>query len=276
VRDIIEFRYFNNSLTFLSFFLQHVSQLIQCKNKHLLAFQALFKLDLLQTFLWHNKLMKVDLSKFFKFKWYLVFIILATLVLVLWSILYFFSDEWNGQNNLEYNAGALQISNRIYPDEYGFYSSKLSLALDEIDDAGLEWSSESLVVVDISEQREYIFTDTGVLYGTYTISTGRSAVSLGTTDDGVEKTENRGWVPGVWRIYRKLDENVPAGYGPRIMFLERYSYNSWIRTSVALHGTNRPDLLGVPWSLGCVYHENAVIIELYEVLEVNDLVVAID
>lgn len=153
-----------------------------------------------------------------------------------------------------------------------------------------EWSSDYLVIVDISEQREYVYTNDGSLYGVYIVSTGSSSVPVTMENTDVEAENNEGaeqegssisfedrsWSKGVWRVRWKYDGDLSAIYGDRLLMLDRYNNGGWYSTNVALHGTNEPEKLGTPFSLGCVYHKNADIIQLYEILSVGDLVVALE
>ena len=58
--------------------------------------------------------------------------------------------------------------------------------------------------------------------------------------------------------------------------MDRYVGGQWTETSVALHGTNEPEKIGTPFTLGCVYHNNADIIALFDILEIGTYVVAIE
>jgi hypothetical protein len=144
--------------------------------------------------------------------------------------------------------------------------------------------SENLVVVDISEQKEYLFNKDGKLLSIYKVSTGssdpvRTEVCV-ENDEGEEECEDewddRQMTPSVWKIRNKLSGEFAPLYGPRIMMLDKRVGETWMTTQVALHGTNQPDMLGVPSSLGCIYHKNVDIIELFEILEVGDYVVAVE
>ncbi|MFH1546873.1 MAG: L,D-transpeptidase [bacterium] len=123
--------------------------------------------------------------------------------------------------------------------------------------------SDYIVVVDISEQTEYIFDKEGDLIDTYRISTG---------EDGTDKAMGE----SLWRVESKIDYEVAPLYGPRMMMLGRYVNGEWITTTVALHGTEEPDRIGTPFTLGCVYHNNADIITLFDILSIGDYVVAIE
>lgn len=145
------------------------------------------------------------------------------------------------------------------------YKPKFEYAVDYLESllGGGKELTDYLVVVDISEQTEYIFDNEGNIIDTYRISTGESGTDR-------EMTES------LWRVSSKIDYEVAPLYGPRMMMLERYFQGEWITTTVALHGTNEPTRIGTPFSLGCVYHNNADIITLFDLLSIGDFVVAID
>ncbi len=65
---------------------------------------------------------------------------------------------------------------------------------------------------------------------------------------------------------RGLEQGLNAGVsltGETVDTYERYIY---------LHGTNREDRLGQPWSAGCVLMSNHEIVAIYEELRAGDLV----
>ncbi|MEA3357042.1 MAG: L,D-transpeptidase [Patescibacteria group bacterium] len=151
--------------------------------------------------------------------------------------------------------------------------------------------SDYIIVIDVSEQREYVFDNEGSLYKRYKISTGSSMVLVeeddeestneeSTSEESEEESEleyeDRSMGVSVWKVRYKTEHDASSYYGPRIMMLDRYIDGHWVQTDVALHGTNRPDLLGTPWSLGCVYHNNADIIDLYDLIDIGTFVVAIE
>jgi hypothetical protein len=152
-----------------------------------------------------------------------------------------------------------------------------------------------LVVVDISEQKEYIFDKEGELEKIYRVSTGSDSVKVEVCGDeeveeslGVDEESDLGneechneWVdrrmnPSVWKIRSKRSGDFGPTYGSRIMMMNKRVGNGWMLTQVALHGNRQENTIGIPVSLGCVYHKDADIIELYEMLEVGDYVVAIE
>lgn len=196
-------------------------------------------------------------------------------VVVYW---YFFSENW-GAIVTEVPEGLIGIEPKtedLDRKESSLYSEKFNEATSILGTIPL---SDYLVVIDISEQREYIFTRKGAFVTKYRVSTGSNHVKSGTevNAEGVEVPvyQDRSMGQSIWRVKEKRDSNLNALYGPRMMYLERLIGGKWTSTDVALHGTNEPDLLGTPTSVGCVNHDNADIIELYDMLEVGALVVSI-
>lgn len=218
--------------------------------------------------------------------WIAFVLIIGTFVWVVYA--FYFRSSWNTiesegasvvENNGEEDSDGTDISSEEEEVslESSLYSEKFDAALVEL--GGME-VTDYLVVVDISEQKEYLFTNEGEFVDMYRIATGATSVYAGTevNADGVSVPvyENRAMGVSVWRVSVKRDYNLEPLYGPRLMWLEKRVGNGWMETEVALHGTNTPEILGTPSSLGCIYHENADIIELYELLDVGTLVVAIE
>lgn len=142
--------------------------------------------------------------------------------------------------------------------------------------------SDYIVVVDVSEQREYVFSKDGEFIDMYTVSTGATSVYVGECPDDEEECDeedlyqDRSMGKSVWKVVSKVDSGLASMYGPRLMRLDRYLSGGWIQTLVALHGTNQPENIGTPFSLGCIYHNNADIIALYDLIDIGTFVVAID
>ena len=181
------------------------------------------------------------------------------------------NDDIEGEESIE--------STEVPQAEIPLYYDKFEAATSYLDEKSMTFS-DYLVVIDISEQKEYVFRENGTFVSTYRVSTGATSVYAGTevNEEGVEvpKYENRAMEVSIWRVKSKIDSGLPALYGARMMMLDRLIAGNWVSTEVALHGTNTPDILGSPESLGCIYHENADIIELYEMLEIGSRVVAIE
>lgn len=233
-------------------------------------------------FLWHNwdvKTRKIVIS---------VLLVGVAFVVGLFVYSLLSEDDWEKQkiSSGELNAN-YPLSYSVSTDELD-YSEKFTAAYELIKDLDV---GDYLVVVDISEQREYVYKIEGDikkasaidLERVYRISTGADQVKQECTEEDEEeecedgyKYVDRGMSQSVWQIRSKMEGPFGALYGPRVMMLNKKVSGGWTATNVALHGTDRPDLLGTPWSLGCVYHNNDDILELFEWLEIGDLVVAID
>ena len=58
-------------------------------------------------------------------------------------------------------------------------------------------------------------------------------------------------------------------------YLEKYNprTNQFFKTNKAFHGTNEPENIGQPTSMGCVYHFDQDIIDLYEYIPKDTLVI---
>lgn len=206
----------------------------------------------------------------------LIFLMLTILgVLLFW---YVFSENWRSMH-VGMPEGTIEIedeSEDLSEPEMNLYSEKYDEARSILGSISL---TDTFVVIDVSEQKEYIFTLEGDFVTQYRVSTGGTRVRSGTEVDAdgvaVPVYQDRSMGQSIWRVSEKLDGGLSALYGPRLMYLERLISGKWTGTDVALHGTDQPELLGTPTSLGCVNHDNADIIELYDRLDVGTLVVSI-
>ncbi|MBN2100843.1 L,D-transpeptidase [Candidatus Dojkabacteria bacterium] len=209
---------------------------------------------------------------------YAVLIVFLVLLAGGAGVLYYLNSDrdWNEQKlSLDESVNSVDTE-LLFEVEPLSYTGKMDAAKEILGD--LEFG-DYLVVVDISEQREYVFSHEGKLFNLYKVSTGAGEVSVpceGEECDDDYEYQSRAMEESIWRVRSKLDGPFSDFYGPRVMMLDRKVGDGWIATNVALHGTNRPELLGTPWSLGCIYHDNADIIELFDILKVGDLVVVID
>lgn len=210
--------------------------------------------------------------------------LIITILTLGWLIYSRFQLKWNPietmvtqKNAVEEENGSDSKEEKAYMSaESQLYSEKFEEAKTKIETLA---RTDYIVVVDVSEQREYVFRKDGTFEKKYRIATGGSYVYAGTEvneiGESVAKYENRSMGESVWRISDKRDSNLDSIYGLRLMILERQIGGLWIQTDVALHGTEEAELLGTPSSLGCIYHDNADIIELYDMLEIGTLVVSI-
>ncbi|MBU1110697.1 CapA family protein [Patescibacteria group bacterium] len=117
--------------------------------------------------------------------------------------------------------------------------------------------TEYLSVISIPEQKHYLFKDKELIK-TYTISTGAGENEM---------------PEGIWRVGEIRDSGLGGIYGPRLLFLEVWDKNQFIETTRAFHGTNEPEKIGTNFGLGCVYHYNEDILEIYDLLPPETLVV---
>lgn len=148
-----------------------------------------------------------------------------------------------------------------FKEEEIFTDSRLKLWLEEMpDNVPL---TEYLSVVVIPEQKNYVFQKKKLL-GVYTVSTGSKD----------RYNQDRSMPEGLWRIGEKRDSDLEEIYGPRLMFLEVWDKGEFVKTTRAFHGTNEPENLGQPTSLGCVNHSNEDIVELYDLLPQGTLVIS--
>ncbi len=119
------------------------------------------------------------------------------------------------------------------------------------------------VIVDISEQSAYVYNPKEKNFIDFVVSTG-----------GPEHYKRM--TPAIWRIREKRETGLSRIYGPRLLFLSRMVYGKFISTTIALHGTDTPGILGTPRSLGCVYFRNQDILRVYSWLSVGDYVLTVN
>lgn len=207
-------------------------------------------------------------------KWKIFIIILSAVFVTLFGFLFIYSGIQMRTVNQTKEVKLVDTEEPLVADDSEYYRAKYEKALALLGD-DVEVSSY-LTVVDISEQKEYVFIQGGELVHIYRISTGSGSVPY--QDEDTEETvfDDRTMTESVWRVSLKRDWGLSAFYGPRLLMLDKRVDGNWISTNIALHGTNQPDSLGSPFTLGCVYHKNTDIIQLYDLLEEGDYVVAIE
>jgi lipoprotein-anchoring transpeptidase ErfK/SrfK len=123
-----------------------------------------------------------------------------------------------------------------------------------------------LFVLDISNQKNYLYyKDT--LIDSFSVSTGSKTRYKG----------NREMKEGVWRLGQRMDSNLAPIYGARLIYLEKYvpTKKKFVKTNLAFHGTNEPHNIGRPTSMGCVYHYDSDIIDLYTFIPQHTLVITV-
>lgn len=153
---------------------------------------------------------------------------------------------------------------RVYPR---FYQASPPPAMPEarVSLNATEWSKEESValtfrvVVDVSDNREYIYRS-GRLLELYSVSTGSAT-----------RYEVPYYTPlGTWKVISK--ERSSGVYGPYFLRLAYWNGHEFVPTSIGLHGTNEPALIGAPASHGCIRHTNKVITRLASLLPLGTIV----
>lgn len=122
------------------------------------------------------------------------------------------------------------------------------------------------LVVDISENGEYLYSvEDGLrLIQTNPVSTGSAT-----------RYDIPYYTPlGQWKIISK--ERSSGVFGPYFLRLAKWDGSKYVRTSIGLHGTDEPELLGQPASKGCIRHENSVIVQLSKILPVGTEVLTVE
>lgn len=124
------------------------------------------------------------------------------------------------------------------------------------------------VVVVKDEHRTFLFDAKGVCQGIYGNAVGAQATR---TDSGLKKVKGKLGLAAA----RAMGEELWGGpvFGARLIDL---SWADGSRSGEELHGTNAPDKLGEDVSHGCIRHEDASIIALYDALKVGDWVAIVD
>jgi peptidoglycan hydrolase-like protein with peptidoglycan-binding domain len=124
------------------------------------------------------------------------------------------------------------------------------------------------VVVVKDEHRTFLFDAQGKLQGIYGNAVGAKATQ---TDTGLKKINKKLGLAEA----RALGFELWGGpvFGPRLIDL---SWMDGSRSGEELHGTNAPTQLGEDVSHGCIRHDNAAIIALYDALHVGDAVAVVN
>jgi len=76
---------------------------------------------------------------------------------------------------------------------------------------------------------------------------------------------------------QRIDRNLAPIYGARLIYLDQYhpDRQAFVKTNKAFHGTNEPFNIGQPTSMGCVYHYDEDIIDLYAFIPDHTLVISV-
>jgi peptidoglycan hydrolase-like protein with peptidoglycan-binding domain len=124
------------------------------------------------------------------------------------------------------------------------------------------------VVVVKNEHRTFLFNPQGQLQAIFGNAVGTRYTQ---TDAGLKKVTGKLDEAQAHALGKKL-WGGPV-FGPRIIDL---SWADGSRSGEELHGTSAPAQLGEDVSHGCVRHDNAAILALYDALHVGDMVAIVD
>ena len=126
--------------------------------------------------------------------------------------------------------------------------------------------TDYIFIVNISSQKNYLYyKDT--LIDEFNVSTGSKTRYIG----------NRELPEGIWKLTQRIETGLKPIYGARLIYLDKYNDQTkqFIRTNKAFHGTNEPENIGKPTSMGCVYHYDHDIIDIYSFIPENTLVISV-
>jgi peptidoglycan hydrolase-like protein with peptidoglycan-binding domain len=124
------------------------------------------------------------------------------------------------------------------------------------------------VVVVKNEHRTFLFDPQGKLQAIFGNAVGTRHTQ---TDSGLKKVTGKLDQAQTHALGKKL-WGGPV-FGPRLIDL---SWADGSRSGEELHGTNAPAQLGEDVSHGCVRHDDAGILALYDALRVGDMVAIVD
>ena len=126
--------------------------------------------------------------------------------------------------------------------------------------------TDYIFIVEINTQTNFLFYKK-TLIDQFPISTGSKTRYKG----------NREMKEGLWRLSLKMDKNLAPIYGVRLIYLDKYNVNKkkFYRTNKAFHGTNEPQNIGKPTSMGCVYHFDEDILDIYSFIPKHTLVITV-
>ena len=131
------------------------------------------------------------------------------------------------------------------------------------------WEGQAVrVVVVISEHRTFLFDEAGTNEAVYPNATGKGK---NRTDPGLKKVDALLGEAAARATGERLWGNA-AVFGLRIVGL---SWADGSHSGEELHGTSRPDQMGMYVSHGCVRHYNEHIVPLFDRLSVGDLVAVV-
>lgn len=132
------------------------------------------------------------------------------------------------------------------------------------------------VVVDSAARFLYYVEEGGTTVLRYEISPGQEAHQWSGTAVIGRKTEWPSWTPGATarKMVPSLPGVVPGGPNSPLGARGIYLYDENGRdTEYRIHGTNEPEMIGQPVSLGCIRMYNIDAIDLYNRVKVGSKVV---
>lgn len=126
--------------------------------------------------------------------------------------------------------------------------------------------TDYMFIVEIDTQTNYLFYK-NTLINTFKVSTGSKSRYKG----------NREMKEAVWRLGQRIGSGLKPIYGARLIYMEKYREDkkTFVKTNKAFHGTNEPFNIGKPTSMGCVYHFDETIIDLYSYIPNHSLIVTV-
>ncbi|MEK9726513.1 MAG: L,D-transpeptidase [Candidatus Margulisiibacteriota bacterium] len=126
--------------------------------------------------------------------------------------------------------------------------------------------TDYIFVVEIKTQTNYLFYKK-TLIDQFSVSTGSRTRYKG----------NREMKEGIWRLSQRISKNLAPIYGARLIYLDKYNQQKkeFFRTNKAFHGTNEPFNIGKPTSMGCVYHFDEDILDIYSYIPKHTLVITV-
>ena len=127
--------------------------------------------------------------------------------------------------------------------------------------------TDFMFVVEIDTQTNYLFYKYTLIHS-FKVSTGSKTRYKG----------NRQMKEGVWRLGQRIATGLKPIYGARLIYMEKYRKDkkAFVKTNKAFHGTNEPFNIGKPTSMGCVYHYDKDIIDLYSFIPNHSLIVTVN
>ena len=126
--------------------------------------------------------------------------------------------------------------------------------------------TDYMFIVAIDTQTNYLFYK-NTLINTFKVSTGSKTRYKG----------NREMKEAVWRLGQRIENGLKPIYGARLIYMEKYRTDkkAFVKTNKAFHGTDEPYNIGQPTSMGCVYHYDEDIVDIYSFIPNHSLIVSV-